>query len=61
MLMLRILGALLIVVVGGALGVYVITKDRRWLRFARQSLLFGLVILLIFFALYALERLLLFL
>lgn len=59
MLVLRILGALLIVVVGASLVVYVVTKDRRWARFARQTLLFGLVILLIFMALYALERLLL--
>ena len=58
MLVLRILGALLIVVVGASLVVYVVTKDRRWLRFARQTVLFGLVILLIFMALYVLERLL---
>jgi hypothetical protein len=59
MLVLRLLGALLIVVVGVAAVVYIVTKDRRWLRFARQSLVFGLIILLIFLALYALERLLL--
>jgi hypothetical protein len=59
MLVLRLLGALLIVVVGAAAVVYIVTKDRRWLRFARQSLVFGVVILLIFLALYALERLLL--
>lgn len=58
MLVLRILGALLIVVVGASLVVYVVTRDRRWLRFTRQTVMFGLVILLIFMALYALERLL---
>jgi len=56
MLVLRILGALLIVVVGVSLVVYVVTRDRRWLRFVRQTVLFGLVILMIFMALYALER-----
>jgi len=56
MLVLRILGALLIVVVGVSLVVYVVTRDRRWLRFVRQIVLFGLVILMIFMALYALER-----
>lgn len=59
MLVLRILGGLLIVAVGASLLVYLVTKDRRWLRLGRQTLTFGLVILMIFFALYALERFLL--
>ena len=57
MLVLRIVGALLVVVVGISLVAYLVTKDRRWARFARQTLLFGAIILLIFLALYVLERL----
>jgi hypothetical protein len=57
MLILRILGALLVIVVGASLAVYLLTKDRRWLRFSWQVIKFGLIILLIFLALLALERL----
>ena len=57
MLILRILGALLVVTVGASVAVYLVTKDRRWLRFSWQVLKFGLIILLIFLALLALERL----
>lgn len=57
MLVLRILGALFILVVGMSLVAHVVTKDKRWLRFAWQTFRLGLLILLIFMALYALERL----
>lgn len=56
MLVLRILGALLVIAVGTSTAVYLVTKDRRWLRFSWQILKFGLIILLIFLALFALER-----
>ena len=56
MLILRILGALLVIAVGASAAVYLLTKDRRWLRFSWQILKFGLIILLIFLALFALER-----
>jgi hypothetical protein len=57
MLILRILGALLIIAVGATTAVYLVTKDRRWLRLTWQILKFGLVLALIFLALLALERL----
>ncbi len=57
MLILRILGALLIITVGASAAVYLVTKDRRWLRFSWQILKFGFIIILIFLALLALERL----
>jgi hypothetical protein len=60
MLILRILGALLVVTVGASAAVYLVTKDRRWLRFSWQILKFGFVILLILLALIALERLAMF-
>lgn len=56
MLVLRILGALLVIAVGASAAVYLVTKDRRWLRFSWQILKFGLIILLIFLALFTLER-----
>jgi hypothetical protein len=59
MLVLRILGGLFVLVIGVALVAHVVTRDRRWLRFAWQTFRLGLVILLIFMALYALERLVL--
>ena len=58
MLVLRILGALLIVIVGVSLVAFVVTKDQKWKGFAWQTCRLGVVILLIFMALYALERLL---
>jgi hypothetical protein len=57
MLILRILGALLVITVGASAAVYLVTKDRRWLRFCWQILKLGLIIILIFLALLALERL----
>lgn len=58
MLILRILGALLIVIIGVSAAAYLVTRDRRWLRLSWQILRVGLVILLIILALFALERLL---
>ena len=57
MLVLRILGALLVIAVGASAAVYLVTKDRRWLRFSWQIFKFGLIILLIILALFLLERL----
>ena len=57
MLVVRILGALLVITVGTFAAVYLVTKDRRWLRFSWLILKFGLIIILIFLALLALERL----
>jgi uncharacterized membrane protein len=57
MLILRVLGALLVITVGASAAVYLVTKDRRWLRFSWQILKVGLIIILIFLALLALERL----
>jgi hypothetical protein len=56
MIVLRILGALVVITVGASMVVYLVTKDGRWLRFSWQVLRVGLIILLIFFALLAIER-----
>lgn len=59
MLVLRIFGALLVITLGVSTVGYVVTKDRRWLRFTLRALVVGFVTALIFMALYALERLVL--
>ncbi len=56
-MILRILGALLVITVGASAAVYLVTKDRRWLRVGGQILKLGLVIILIILILLALERL----
>ena len=56
MIVVRLLGALLLIAVGGSAAVYLITRDKRWLRFGWQLLKFGALILLIILALFALER-----
>lgn len=59
MLVARVFGGLLLITLGMSFVMFLITKDRRWLRFCAQALKLGTVILLILFALYALERFLL--
>lgn len=57
MLVLRIFGAVLVITVGASIAVYLVTKDRRWLRLSWQFLKFLLVIILIVLVLLVLERL----
>jgi len=57
MLVLRVLGALLVITLGVSLVGYVVTRDRRWLRFTVRTLVIGFVTVLILMILYALERL----
>lgn len=59
MLVLRIAGFLLLITVGGALAVYLLTRDRRWLRFAWQILKYGMVMACVVLAFMLFERLLL--
>lgn len=56
MLILRILSTLLVISVGACAVVYLVTKNRMWLRFGVQVLKLGLLIMLIFIILFALER-----
>ena len=56
MLVLRIFGALLVITLGVSRVGYVVTKDRRWLRFTVRAFVVGFFTALIFMALY-LERL----
>ena len=44
MLVLRIFGALLVITLGVSMVGYVVTKDRRWLRFTVRATIVGFVI-----------------
>jgi hypothetical protein len=59
MLVLRIVGALALIAIGGSLALYFFTRNRRYLRFAWRVLQFAFVFLLVFMAFYVLERLVL--
>lgn len=56
MWILRLLAVLVVVVVAGGLAAYVLTGDRRYLRFAWRAFRYALVVALLVFALLVLER-----
>jgi hypothetical protein len=59
MLLVRVIAGLLAITVGSAIVMFLVTRSRRWLRFAWQTLRLGMLVLLISFGFYALERFLL--
>ena len=56
MLVLRFVGILVLIAVAGGLALYFFTGNRRYLTFAWRVFQFGLIFLLVFVTLYALER-----
>jgi hypothetical protein len=58
LIVIRLLGFLAIATIGAALLAYVLTRNRRWLRFAYQVLKLSVVAGLVLVLLYVLERLL---
>lgn len=58
MLVLRLIGILALIAIIGSVALYVFTRNRRYLTVAWRVFQFAFVFLLIFLALYALERLL---
>ena len=56
---LRLAGFLALIAVGASLVVYLVTQDRRWLRFSWQILKYGSILLLIVLSFLAVERLVL--
>ncbi len=56
---LRVVGFLVLIAIGASLVTYLVTKDRRWLRFGWQILKYSLILVLIVLAFLALERLIL--
>ena len=59
MLILRLVGILVLIAVAGSLALYLFTRNRRYLTFAWRAFQFGVVFVLVFVALYAIERFLL--
>lgn len=55
----RFAGFLALLAIGASLVAYLVTQDRRWLRFSWQILKYGLILLLIVLAFVAVERLVL--
>ena len=58
LIVIRLLGFLAIATIGAALAAFVLTRNRRWLRFAFQVLKLSVVAGLVLVLLYVLERLL---
>jgi hypothetical protein len=56
---LRVLGFLVLITIGASVVTFLVTKDRRWLRFGWQVLKYSLILVLIVLAFLALERLIL--
>lgn len=59
MLVLRLVGILVAIAILGALALYLFTRNRRFLTIAWRIFQFAFVFLLVFMALYVLERLVL--
>ncbi len=60
MIVLRIVGFIVLLVIVGAGVVYLLTGERRWLRFAGQVLRFAVIVAAVFMALYLFERVVMF-
>jgi len=58
-LVLRLIGILVLIAIIGSIALYIFTRNRRYLTIARRVFQFAFVFLLIFLALYVLERLVL--
>jgi len=58
LIVIRLLGFLAVATMGAALIAFVITRNRRWLRFAFQVLRLSVVVGVVLVLLYMLERLL---
>lgn len=59
MVVVRLIGLLVLITIAGSIALYLFTRDRRYLTFAWRVFQFAFVFLLVFMALYVLERLVL--
>ena len=59
MVALRLIGILVLIAIVGSIALYLFTRNRRYLTFAWRVFQFAFVFLLVFLALYVLERLVL--
>jgi len=58
-LVLRLVGILVLIAIVGSVALYLFTRNRRFLTFAWRVFQFAFIFLLVFMALYVLERLVL--
>jgi len=56
MLVLRILGFILLITIGGSVVMFVLTKNRRYLTFTRQVIKYGIILTIAVLAFFVLER-----
>ena len=56
MLLLRLLGFLLLIPIGGSIVMFVITGNRRYLAFTQQVIKYGIILVTAVLAFYVLER-----
>jgi hypothetical protein len=59
MVVLRLIGILVLIAIAGSIALYLFTRNRRYLTFAWRVFQFAFIFLLVFLALYVLERLVL--
>lgn len=59
MILLRTLGFVVLLAIGGLLLAYVFTRDRRYIGWAGRVFRFAIIVAAVFMALYVLERLIL--
>ena len=59
MVLLRLIGILVLIAIVGSIALYLFTRNRRYLTIAWRVFQFAFVFLLVFLALYVLERLVL--
>jgi hypothetical protein len=58
-LVLRLVGILVLIAITGSIALFLLTRNRRFLTIARRIFQFAVIFLLVFMALYVLERLVL--
>jgi hypothetical protein len=58
-LVLRLIGILVLIAIAGSIALYIFTRNRRYLTIAWRVFQFAFVFVLVFLALYVLERLVL--
>lgn len=59
MIVLRLIGILVLITIGASLGMYLFTRNRRYIDFARRVFQLAVVFVMVFMALYVVERLVL--
>lgn len=59
MIVLRLIGILVLITIGASIAMYLITRNRRYIDFARRVFQLAVVFIIVFMVLYVVERLVL--